>query len=473
MAANGHRGAAEFYPIFYVEGLQAAALSLHFHSRTGSVGTTRTLPGPATTASHESAGYRARSPRTKATVASRAVFDDQKGWWSRTKLERAGVLTGHNDLGRPLATLRRDRDGYVLGGGAALVVLEDEDTARKRGAEIVRRGRRGKFRLSTSMGSSARPPDGTRQPRRSAVRSMKPGVRASAVDSTSPPDGARRGRVTPAREPALRSALGPALAGGRGEPREGGPPGTSSPAALARSMSRSPRWRFQAPTIPRNGTSQRRSRCQGIDRGGRARRAACGGLRGWPGARLRRPEVALLDSASWLAHADQADQNEESRVDEPDGGPARTGGCRQVAHTSQVRRRMTLARQGVSQGHVAIPGAPHPWGVRHHVACEVRLRGEPKHESNYSEGFATAPWPSRWWRPEAARWRLATALAEQNSRPIDGAWSSERASWALLRPGPVVSGPGCAASARRQAAARPAQAIARRFAGLWLRVCCP
>ncbi|WP_116949772.1 beta-ketoacyl-[acyl-carrier-protein] synthase family protein [Jiangella endophytica] len=132
----GTEGAAQFYPLFYVEGLQAAALfyiSQAHHLRgantyfagTGDVGGT-------------AVGRAFRAVRRgEATVAVAGGFDDPTSWWSMTKLDPLGLLTPSNDLGAAACRpYDRAHDGTVMGEGAAFVVLEDLEAARRRGATV-------------------------------------------------------------------------------------------------------------------------------------------------------------------------------------------------------------------------------------------------------------------------------------------------------------------------------------------------
>ena len=208
MARMGTEGAAEFYPLFYVEGLQAAAL-FYISQPHGLRGTNTYFAGTGD-AGLTAIGRAYRAVRRgEATVAVAGGFDDPTCWWSMTKLDALGVLTGHNDLGAAACRpYDRDRDGYVLGEGAAFVVLEDEDTARKRGAEIYAEvvGVGSGFDLDGLVSPS---PDGRAMANAIGGALDEAGVRASAVDYIAA-DGCATLPGDASEAAALRSALGPA-----------------------------------------------------------------------------------------------------------------------------------------------------------------------------------------------------------------------------------------------------------------------
>ncbi|MFF0153630.1 beta-ketoacyl-[acyl-carrier-protein] synthase family protein [Micromonospora sp. NPDC005203] len=136
LARMGAEGAARFYPLFYVEGLQAAAL-FYISQAHGLRGTNTYFAGTGEAgATAIGRAYRAVL-RGEAAVAVAGGFDDPTSWWSMTKLDPMGVLTTRNDLGagatRPYD---RNRDGFVPGEGAAFLVLEDAESAASRGASV-------------------------------------------------------------------------------------------------------------------------------------------------------------------------------------------------------------------------------------------------------------------------------------------------------------------------------------------------
>lgn len=132
----GTEGAAQFYPLFYVEGLQAAAL-FYISQAHGLRGANTYFAGSGEVGiTAIGRAYRAVS-RGETTMAVAGSFDDPTSWWSMTKLEPRGVLSGRNDLGTgAVRPYDRDRDGFVAGDGAAFVVLEDAESAAARGADI-------------------------------------------------------------------------------------------------------------------------------------------------------------------------------------------------------------------------------------------------------------------------------------------------------------------------------------------------
>src|SRR5260370_1158412 len=126
-----------------------------------------------------------------------------------TKVAALGVVTGHNDLGAAACRpYDRDRDGYVLGEGGAFVVLEDEDTARKRGAEIYAEvvGVGSGFDLNGLVNPS---PDGRALANAIGGALDEAGVNASAVDYIAT-DGCATAPGDASEAAALRSALGSA-----------------------------------------------------------------------------------------------------------------------------------------------------------------------------------------------------------------------------------------------------------------------
>ncbi|MFE3059464.1 beta-ketoacyl-[acyl-carrier-protein] synthase family protein [Nocardia sp. NPDC059239] len=136
LARMGTEGAAAFYPLFYVEGLQAAAL-FYISQAHGLRGTNTYFAGTAEVgATAIGRAFRAVR-RGEAAVAVAGGFDDPTSWWSMTKLDPAEVLSIRNELGpaavRPYG---RHRDGFAPGDGAAFVVVEDAESAAERGASV-------------------------------------------------------------------------------------------------------------------------------------------------------------------------------------------------------------------------------------------------------------------------------------------------------------------------------------------------
>lgn len=132
----GNAGAAQFYPLFYVEGLQAAAL-FYISQAHGLRGANTYFAGTGEAgATAIGRAYRAVR-RGEASVAVAGGFDDPTSWWSMTKLDTMGVLTTRNDLGaNAVRPYTRDSDGFAPGEGAAFLVLEDAASATRRGAPV-------------------------------------------------------------------------------------------------------------------------------------------------------------------------------------------------------------------------------------------------------------------------------------------------------------------------------------------------
>jgi 3-oxoacyl-[acyl-carrier-protein] synthase II len=127
---------SSFQPLFYVEGLQGASL-FYISSAFSLLGANTYFAG--TTESGMTAIGRAFRVirRGEADCAIAGGFDDPVWWWPMSSFDSLGILTGRNELGA--AAFRpydRDATGAVLGEGAAFVLLEDYETARKRGARV-------------------------------------------------------------------------------------------------------------------------------------------------------------------------------------------------------------------------------------------------------------------------------------------------------------------------------------------------
>ncbi len=204
----GTEGAAQFYPLFYVEGLQAA--SLFYISQAHGLRGTNTYFSGTGDAGVTAIGRAYRAIRRgEATVAVAGGFDDATSWWSMTKFDALGIMSGRNELGtgacRPYD---RDRDGYVPGEGAAFVVLEDEATARQRDANVYAEvaGLGSGFEIDGLVTPVA---DGNALACAIGGALDEAGVNPDAVDYVAA-DGSATALGDASEAAALRSALGPA-----------------------------------------------------------------------------------------------------------------------------------------------------------------------------------------------------------------------------------------------------------------------
>ena len=132
----GEQAPEQVYPLFFLEGLQAADL-FYISEAFGLRGPNTFFAGGAE-ASAVAVGRAFRSiKRGEADVVIAGGYDDAVAWWSMCKFESFGVMTPSNELGagacRPYDA---ERDGTVLGEGAALLVLEELEGARERGARV-------------------------------------------------------------------------------------------------------------------------------------------------------------------------------------------------------------------------------------------------------------------------------------------------------------------------------------------------
>src|SRR4051794_27823768 len=131
VARLGEQASSVFNPLFYVEGLQAAAL-FYVSQAHGLKGANVYFAGTAE-ASAEAIGRAFRAvKRGETDLAVAGGYDDGCSWWNVTKYEALGLLSG-GDI-RPYDAAR---DGTVLGEGSAFLVLESEESARARGAEVL------------------------------------------------------------------------------------------------------------------------------------------------------------------------------------------------------------------------------------------------------------------------------------------------------------------------------------------------
>jgi 3-oxoacyl-[acyl-carrier-protein] synthase II len=130
----GARSRSTVRPLFFVEGLQSA--SLFYISQTHGLKGASTYFAGGAEAGAVAIGRAVRAVRRgEADVVVAGGFDDAVSWWNMSKIDALGMLSGGNEReGGAVRPYDRDRDGTVLGEGAAFVVLEEADAARRRGA---------------------------------------------------------------------------------------------------------------------------------------------------------------------------------------------------------------------------------------------------------------------------------------------------------------------------------------------------
>ena len=124
------------HPLFFIEGIQGA--SLFYISEAYNVrGPNTYFSGTAEAGANAIIrGYHAVR-REEADLALCGASDSPIFWWHMAAWDTLGVTTRRNDLGAAaIAPYDRDRDGTVMGEGAAFFVLEDLDAARTRGAKV-------------------------------------------------------------------------------------------------------------------------------------------------------------------------------------------------------------------------------------------------------------------------------------------------------------------------------------------------
>ena len=123
-------------PLFFLEGLQAAPL-FYISETFGLKGANTFFAGCAESGAVAiGRAYRAIR-RGEADLAIAGGYDDPVSWWPMCKFEALGVMTPSNELGAAACRpFDRERDGTVMGEGAALLLLEDLEAARARGARI-------------------------------------------------------------------------------------------------------------------------------------------------------------------------------------------------------------------------------------------------------------------------------------------------------------------------------------------------
>ncbi|MEU7579995.1 beta-ketoacyl-[acyl-carrier-protein] synthase family protein [Streptomyces sp. NPDC041068] len=208
----GRRAQTLIHPLLYVVGLQPAA-GFYISERYGIRGPNNFFAGTAE-AGAVAIGRAARAVRRgEAELALAGGFDDATSWWSMAKLDVVGQLTTDNQRGaEAVRPFDRDRSGYVLGEGAALLVLEEREHARARGARI--------YAELTGFGSGNERvrPHGTTEDGAGLARAIRRALRDADNGPGGAPAGvdyvAAHGDATPSGDisetRALRGALGTA-----------------------------------------------------------------------------------------------------------------------------------------------------------------------------------------------------------------------------------------------------------------------
>jgi 3-oxoacyl-[acyl-carrier-protein] synthase II len=136
MVRFGESAMRTAYPLFFVQGLQAASL-FYISQAYGLKGANTYFSGTAESGAVAIGRAFRAIRRGEADCAIAGGFDDAVSWWSMTKVDDLEYLSARNDLGAAACRpFDRDRDGTVLGEGAAMVVLEDLDAATGRGARV-------------------------------------------------------------------------------------------------------------------------------------------------------------------------------------------------------------------------------------------------------------------------------------------------------------------------------------------------
>lgn len=135
MARFGEQAYGSVHPLFFIEGIQGSSLfyiSEEYRLR----GPNTYFAGTAEAGANAIARGARTLRRGEADVAIVGASDAPVFWWHMSAWDTLGVLSGRNELGAAAcAPYDRDRDGTVMGDGAAFLVLEDLDAARARGAE--------------------------------------------------------------------------------------------------------------------------------------------------------------------------------------------------------------------------------------------------------------------------------------------------------------------------------------------------
>ena len=132
----GERSRSAVQPLFFVQGLQSA--SLFYISQTHGLKGCNTYFAGGAEAGAVAIGRAFRAVRRgEADVVVAGGFDDAVSWWNMSKIDALGMLSVRNEReGGAIRPYDRDRDGTVLGEGAAFLVLEEAEAARRRGAHV-------------------------------------------------------------------------------------------------------------------------------------------------------------------------------------------------------------------------------------------------------------------------------------------------------------------------------------------------
>lgn len=201
----GTRGAADFYPLFYVEGLQAA--SLFYISKVLDMKGTNAYVSGAAEAGMSALGMGLRAIRRgEADVVVVGGFDDATSWWNQTKHQDWGLLQAGEDGPHPFAARAA---GTVLGEGSVFLVLESADHAAQRGARV-----HAELASVASRQDSARvftpQADGDGLARAAAAALERAGVAGEQVAAV-----VAEGTATPSGDAREAEALAQALGGAR------------------------------------------------------------------------------------------------------------------------------------------------------------------------------------------------------------------------------------------------------------------
>jgi 3-oxoacyl-[acyl-carrier-protein] synthase II len=126
----------QVHPLFYIEGLQGASLFYLSDAYPLRGPNTFFAGGAETGLTAIGRAFRAIR-RGEADIALAGGADAPVCWWNMSKIDSFGITTRRNHLSAGACQpYDRDRDGTVMGEGAAFVVLEEYEAARARGARV-------------------------------------------------------------------------------------------------------------------------------------------------------------------------------------------------------------------------------------------------------------------------------------------------------------------------------------------------